>query len=183
MRILNRCGVVSGFAILTFALISCAKPPAPQSPAAPAPVGHVYSTIVPVPPPPSKRIKVTPKQQEELQQAFNVIGLKSALMVGALSCQMQDRYDAFMHAYQSHILADQHVMDAYFNRIGNRTKEDAYVTLLANDQSIKGLSEGQVFCLNNRAQFDAVMALKTPGELDSFVTDKAPGYSTAPTRP
>ncbi len=111
--------------------------------------------------------------------AFNVIGLKSALMVGALTCKTQDKYDAFMNSFQPHILAQQHVIDAYFKRIANRTKEDVFVTSLANDQSITGLGEGAAFCLNNQAEYDAVLSLKTTDQLDAF----AAGGATPPMTP
>ena len=163
-----------GVALL--ALASCAKRPVVVA-APPAPVGHVYPTLVEVPPPTHKRVKVTPAQQEVLQQAFNVIGLKSALMVGALSCNMQDKYDTFMRTFQPHILAEQHIMDAYFHRIDGyrgQTNEDTFVTLLANNQSVTGIGQGAIFCLNNSAEFNAVLALKSQEELDAFVTDQAP---------
>ncbi len=179
----QRASIASGLAFL--ALASCAKPPpvvvqAPPPP--PAPVGHVYATLVPVPPPTYKRVKITPTQAEQLQQAFNIIGLKSALMVGALSCNQQPEYDQFMTEFQPHILAEQHVMDAYFKRIGGyygQTREDSFVTLLANNQSVTGIAQGAIFCLNNSAEFNAVLALKTPQDLDSFVTDQAPPPSSA----
>ena len=132
-------GLAMGVAML--ALASCAKHPAPVVEAPPAPVGHVYPTLVQVPPPTYKRMRITPDQAEQLQQAFNIIGLKSALMVAALSCNQQQRYDAFMTQFQPHILTEQHVMDAYFRRMGRsgQTNEDTFVTLLANDQSVTGV--------------------------------------------
>jgi hypothetical protein len=164
--------------VLGLALSGCAKPvPIVVAPPPPPPVGHIYKTLVAVPPPPSKRIRITPTQQENLQQAFNIIGLKSSLMVGALSCGQQDQYDDFMRMYQPHILADQHVLDAYFRRIDGRvgqTREDAFVTLLANNQSVSGIAKGQTFCLDNKAEFDTVLGLKSPAALDSFVTDSPP---------
>ncbi|OYV33404.1 MAG: hypothetical protein B7Z80_24145 [Rhodospirillales bacterium 20-64-7] len=144
-----------------------------QAPAPPAPVGHVYQSLVSVPPAP-KWVHIKPDDQEKIQTAFNVIGLKSALMVGALSCGQQNQYDTFMRAFQPHILADQHMMDAYFRRIGGQTKEDQFVTLLANNQSVGGLEQGKIFCLNNEAEFERVASFKTPEELDSFVTDQSP---------
>ncbi|MDE8344918.1 MAG: hypothetical protein POH28_01905 [Acidocella sp.] len=181
MRILRWFGVKSlcGLGAGLLMLSGCAKPPAPLAAVAPpAPVGHVYPTVVAVPPPPSRHIRITPAQAAQVQQAFNVIALKSALMVGALSCNQQSRYDAFMNEFQPHILADQHVMDAYFHRIdgyAGQAREDDFVTLLANNQSVSGISEGNVFCLNNDAEFDAVLSLKTPSDLDHFVTDRTPG--------
>ncbi|MDE8347928.1 MAG: hypothetical protein POG74_00385 [Acidocella sp.] len=164
-----------GFFILA-CLAGCAQPASPPGP--PAPVGHIYQSLVPVPPPPHW-VHIKPDDQEQLQTAFNVIGLKSALMVGALSCGQQDRYDQFMRAFQPHILADQHMMDAYFRRIGGQTKEDQFVTLLANNQSVGGIDQGKIFCLNNQAEFDRVASFKTPEELDSFVTDQSPNPPAA----
>jgi len=171
--------------LVLLALASCAKPPpvivqAPPPP--PAPVGHIYATLVAVPPPTYRRIHISAVQEEKLQQAFNIIGLKSALMVGALSCNQQPQYDEFMTEFQPHILAEQHIMDAYFHRIGGyygQSREDSFVTLLANNQSVTGIAQGAIFCLNNSAEFAAVLALKTPQDLDSFVTDQPPPPSGA----
>jgi hypothetical protein len=175
----------SGKIILTLGgtallLAGCAHPPAPQVVVLPpAPVGHVYPVAIDVPPPVSPKIKFSGAQTEQIQQAFNVVGLKSALMVAALSCNQQDKYDTFMTSFQSHILADQRAMDAYFHKASGpysgQKMEDNFVTLLANNQSDAGISEGSLFCLNNAAEFDAVLALKTPEDLDHFVTDQAPG--------
>jgi hypothetical protein len=173
-----RLAAIAGVA-LAASLGGCAKPPppAPVAQLPPAPVGHVYATLVDVPPAP-RSVRMTLAQREQLQQAFNVLGLKSALMVGALSCGQQDKYDAFMTQYQPHVLDAQHQVDAYFRRIGGRyagqTKEDTFVTLLANNQTMGGIGQGQVFCLNNDAEFKQVMALKTDQALDSFVTDNTP---------
>ncbi len=162
---------------LMSALAGCAKPAPPavvELP--PPPVGHVYQTLVEMPPAPHY-VRLTLEQKEKLQQAFNIIGLKSALMVGALSCGQQSEYDAFMTEYQPHVLDAQHQLDGYFRRIGGhygQTKEDAFVTLLANNQTMTGIGQGQVFCLNNDAEFKQVMALKSDDALDSFVTDNTP---------
>jgi hypothetical protein len=161
-------------------LAGCAQKPAPQVslPPPPAPVGHVYPVAIDVPPPVSPRIKFLPTQAEQVQQAFNIVGLKSALMVAALSCNQQDKYDTFMTSFQPHILAAQHTMDAYFHKASGpysgQKMEDTFVTLMANNQSDVGIAEGSIFCLNNAAEFDAVLALKTPADLDHFVTDQAP---------
>ncbi len=168
-------------------LAGCARPaPVAMAPPPPPPVGHPYQVMIQVPPP-TRHIKITAAQQQELQQAFNVIALKSALMVAALTCGQQDQYDKFMNNFQPHVLAEQHVMDAYFKRGGGyygQAKEDDFVTLLANNQSVGGIGQGAVFCLNNSAEFKAVLALKSPADLDNFVTDLAPNapmvVATAP---
>jgi hypothetical protein len=165
--------------ILALGLAGCSPKPAPVVMAPPpAPVGHAYQILVAVPPaPPRIARKITPEEQAQLQQSFNIIGLKSALMVAALSCQQQDQYDAFMNNFQPHILAAQHVIDAYFKRIGGhygQAREDDFVTLLANNQSVSGIGQGAVFCLNNTAEFQEVLALKTPAALDRYVTGQPP---------
>ncbi len=162
---------------LMTALAGCAQPaPVAYAPPPPPPVGHPYQVMVEVPPP-VRHIRVTSEQHQELQQAFNVIALKSALMVAALTCNQQSQYDQFMNTFQPHVLAEQHVMDAYFRRSSGyygQAKEDDFVTLLANNQSVGGIGQGAVFCLNNTAEFKAVLALKTPSDLDNFVTDLPP---------
>ncbi len=132
-----------------------------------------------MPPPVSSRIHFTASEEERAQQAFNVISLKSALMVAALSCADQPKYDAFMTRFQPHVLAAQHVMDAYFHKasgpMSGQQMEDNFITLLANNQSISGIGQGRIFCLNSQAEYVAVSALKSPDELDRFVTDQPPG--------
>ncbi len=181
---LAKAKIAVGFAVL--ALAGCAKPPAvvvqAPPPPPPAPVGHLYPTMVAVPPPVSPRIKFTSEQEEAAQQAFNVIALKSALMVAALSCNQQPQYDQFMTEFQPHILSEQHVMDKYFYKASGpysgKQMEDTFVTLLANNQSVTGIGQGSIFCLNNQAEFNAVLAIKTPQALDAFVTDAPPAGNT-----
>ncbi len=175
-------------------LAGCAKHTQKAATLAPgaAPVGHVYPVAVDVPPPVSSKIKFSSAQHEQIQQAFNVIGLKSALMVAALTCGEQDQYDAFMHSFQPHVLAAQHQVDAYFRKASGRMSgqklEDAYVTQLANNQTIAGMAQGATFCLNNSVEFQAVLAFKSTIELDRFVTDLPPAAaaqvaSATPTTP
>jgi hypothetical protein len=175
--------VVTGLAagLVMLALTSCGRHPPVEAVAPVQPVGHLYATQVTLPPPVSSRIHFTAAEQERAQQAFNVIGLKSALMVAALSCADQTKYDAFMATFQPHILAEQHVMDAYFRKASGpysgQKMEDDFITLLANNQSISGIGQGRVFCLNSEAEYTAVSTLKTPDQLNRFVTDTAPGAS------
>lgn len=141
-------------------------------------VGHIYSVAVDIPPPVSSNITFSAPDETKIQQAFNVVGLKSALMVAALSCNDQPQYDAFMHSFQPHVLDAQHTLDSYFRkasgRYSGRTMEDSFITGLANNQSVAGIAQGQRFCLNNQAEFKAVLALKTNRQLDSFVTNQPP---------
>lgn len=150
-----------------------------------APVGHIYPVAVDVPPPVSPRITFSASDKKQIQQAFNVVGLKSALMVAALSCNDQTQYDAFMHSFQPHVLAAQHTLDAYFYKASGpysgRKMEDKFITNLANDQSVSGIAQGRSFCLNSQAEFKAVLALKNNQQLDNFVTSQPPEAEMAST--
>ena len=162
-----------GLSFLTLA--GCSKP-APVAVVA-APVGHIYPTMVEMPPFTSHQVEMTAQQGETYQQAFNIIGLKLALMIGALTCGQKSQYDAFMTAFQPHILAEQHIMDNYFHRLGGaagQSKEDAFETMLANNLSVNARSQGSLFCLNSGAEFKAVLTLPTPQALNRFVTDQEP---------
>ncbi len=177
---LGKTGVAIGLTLLALAGCSKKAPVAVLAPP-PVPVGHVYPTAVEMPVVASRQIKITPAQREAYQQAFNIIGLKSALMVGALSCDQRRAYDIFMTSFQPHILAEQHVMDGYFRRIGGwagQSREDDFVTLLANNQSISAQAQGSLFCLNTGAEFKAVLALRTQRELDAFASNQAPERPT-----
>lgn len=160
-------------------LAGCAKHPAPKTVAHTiVPVGHIYAVAVDVPPPVSPRIHFSSQDKTDIQQAFNVVGLKSALMVAALSCNEQPQYDAFMRSFQPHVYAAQQEMDAYFHKASGRYSgqkmEDTFITNLANNQSVAGIAQGQKFCLNSSAEFNAVLTLKTNQQLDGFVTNQPP---------
>jgi hypothetical protein len=124
------------------------------------------------------------------REAFTVIALKSALMVGALSCGHSEQYDDFMTKFQSFIENEQHVLDAYFVRAGglaNETDEDSFITSLANSQSVASIAEGPDFCAGNADLFDLLLSLKDRAALESFISDNTPappaGFTLcAPTR-
>jgi hypothetical protein len=104
--------------------------------------------------------------------AFAVVSLKSALMVGALSCGHQEQYDIFMTRFQPYILAEQRLVDHYFGRTGGlyaQIQEDAFVTQLANTQSQQSLDLGANFCADNEQVFTQILALATPDDLKTFV--------------
>lgn len=180
--------VILGMSAAALMLVGCTRP-APHVAAATsgAPIGHVYPVAVDMPPPVSPKIKFTPADKAKFQQAFNIVGLKSALMVAALTCDEQPQYDSFMTNFQPHVLQEQHEVDAYFYKASGpysgQKMEDTFITLLANNQSVAGIAQGQVFCVNNGAEFKAVLALKTPAALDSFVTDAPPSAQMASAGP
>jgi hypothetical protein len=109
--------------------------------------------------------------------AFDVAGLKSQLMVTAITCEATERYNAFILRYRPNLVAEEKVLTAYFNRtFGKRAQaeHDDYITSLANSQSQNGLKAGTGFCAQNMAMFDQVMALRGGAELPDFATGKSP---------
>jgi hypothetical protein len=107
--------------------------------------------------------------------AFDVVGLKSQLMVTAISCQMEERYNAFVMRYRPDLVRQEHMLSAYFERAfghGGTREHDDYITALANAQSQNGIRLGSGFCSQSAGLFDEVMALKSGRELPVLAATK-----------
>ncbi len=127
--------------------------------------------------------------------SFDITALKTSLLVVALTCGADERYNAFIRKYQPELAAQDHALGAYFTRVHGRTgrkQQDDYVTQLANSQSQVGNKQGNMFCSHNLPAFDEVMALHSSGELAEFAAGKsvaqpinvtACGATPASTRP
>jgi hypothetical protein len=108
--------------------------------------------------------------------AFDVAGLKSELMVIAIACQLQDKYNDFIIRFRRDLVAGERAVDNYFARTGHghaREMHDNYITNLANSQSQDGLKQGTLFCDQHHAMFDEVMQLKDGKELPTYAVSKA----------
>ena len=108
--------------------------------------------------------------------AFDVVGLKSQLMVTAISCQAQDKYNGFVARYRTSLVSQERSLTSYFLRAYGRSgqkQHDDYITLLANSQSEKGIQQGTLFCDKNIGMFDEVMKLKDGSELPAYANSKA----------
>ncbi|GAN62751.1 hypothetical protein [Acetobacter indonesiensis] len=108
-------------------------------------------------------------------EAFAVQALKSELMVTALSCSAQDRYNAFVAKFRSNLLSEEQTLNSYFRTTYGRSAQrehDDYITQLANVQSEKGLSAGTIFCQQRMAMFDEVNALETSEDLSNYTEAK-----------
>ena len=107
--------------------------------------------------------------------AFDVAGLKSQLMVTALTCNEQDKYHAISVKERPDVVEHDKNLNSYFSRAHGRrarTQFDDYITQLANSQSQYGLRRGTLFCDENKGIFDEVMALKGGSELPDFAAGK-----------
>ena len=107
--------------------------------------------------------------------AFDVAGLKSQLMVTAITCEATERYNSFIIRYRPNLVAAEKVLTAYFSRnFGKKAQaqQDDYITSLANSQSQNVLKAGSGFCEHNVSVFDDVMKLRDGAELADFATGK-----------
>ena len=107
--------------------------------------------------------------------AFDVAGLKSELMVTALSCNEQDRYNAFVAKFHPDLLAEEAALNRYFSRAfgrGAQKAHDDYITQLANVQADKGLTAGVAFCEQRGAMFDEVSSLDNTTDLVEYAHGK-----------
>ena len=109
------------------------------------------------------------------RQAFDVEGLKSELMVTALSCGAQDRYNAFIGKFRPALTAEERALKDYFASSYGRSAQkehDNYITQLANVQSERGLQAGTSFCAQRISMFDEVDALDSDSDLGSYAEAK-----------
>lgn len=108
--------------------------------------------------------------------AFNVTGLKSQLMVTAISCQAHDKYNLFVTRYRTDLMMQERALNGYFQRAfgrGAQKAHDDYITQLANSQSEVGIQSGTLFCNRTIGLFDEVMALKGGKELPLYAAQKS----------
>ena len=108
--------------------------------------------------------------------AFDVVGLKSEMMVLAISCKRNDDYNAFVRRFQALLTRADADLGRYFSRAyghGGQRAQDAYVTALANGQSDEGMRLGSDFCPHNAAVFDEVKAVGSETDLPAFAAGKA----------
>ncbi len=148
------------------ALASCAKPP----PAANVPTVAAY-VPPPLPTPPSAPWCARPDEQT----AFAETALKSDLMVIAVSCHEDEKYNAFMRRFMPVLRDAQKVTDNYFRRNNSRSwqkERDDYITLLANDQSDRAVVLGDQFCSRSGGAFSSAMGLSSVSDLGGYATSQ-----------
>lgn len=107
----------------------------------------------------------------DLHNAFNIEGLKSELMVTALSCKTQSRYNEFIEHFRPALNTAEKRIETFFSSTYGRQgakKRDDYVTQLADVQSLGGLKSGTVFCDQRVPMFDEINALDTAEDLAHY---------------
>lgn len=109
------------------------------------------------------------------QAAFEMIALKTTLMVVATTCNNREPYNNFVRRYQPKLVETDRSLSGYFkSHYGSRgqTEYDRYATDLANSQSRFGLAQGGDFCARNATLFTEVMALPNPADLPIYAAGK-----------
>lgn len=116
---------------------------------------------------------------------FDVAGLKSELMVTALTCNADSQYDAFVNRFKPVLLQDDRQLGLYFQHTYGRagqTAHDAYITNVANGMSEIGVAEGTSFCQQHLVLFPEVLALGSPAQLALFAASRGYIEPVAPPR-
>jgi hypothetical protein len=105
--------------------------------------------------------------------AFHVAALKSNLMVIALKCSDNSRYNDFVVRHRQGLLRNEAAADGYFSRNNRRhwqQSRDQYITNLANAQSQRATVMGDQYCRVMQGSIDDVLALSAadlPGYAES----------------
>lgn len=107
--------------------------------------------------------------------AFEIMALRSELMVLATGCNEDQRYNAFMRRFLPDLQANERAIQAYFRKHYGRSaqnEQDRFVTDMANARSRLGTQLGTDFCPRNSLIFAEVMALRNTAELAEFAAAK-----------
>lgn len=181
MRVFN--ASLIGSTLLAASLFGCAPPPPPPQVVAAVEPPHL-STAPSLAPACGKPAE---------KAAFGVAGLKTQLVVTAISCSANAKYNVFVTRYQKDLRQQETVLKSYFSRAYGRSaqaQQDDYISSLANQTSQVGLRSGVQFCERSLSMFDEVMALKDGSAMTQYAVAKnfeqpltVPDCTTDPTPP
>jgi hypothetical protein len=147
-RLLARAGFAAA-ALATALLAGCAEGPKPQEAA------FVRGPRPTVPQP--ARACAAPAELSALQSRV----LLSDLMVSALSCNEQSRYNAFVTRYKTDLGKQGATLQAFFNKAyggAGRSQMNRFVTDLANNSSNYSLVHIGLYCQETKKEFDDLLA-------------------------
>ena len=108
------------------------------------------------------------------QAAFDVGALKSEMSVLAVGCSNEEDYNRFIERDRAELVAQDAVVNAWFKKTYGRAAQahyDSYITLLANEQGLKGQHEGSDFCPRLKSVF-AEAALVPVKDLPQYAAAK-----------
>lgn len=94
------------------------------------------------------------------QTAVRTKTLQTELMVAALRCDGNKRYNAFVHKFERDLVAQGSRLKTYFKQAYGAKSErrlNRFVTFLANSASLRSLDMGNGYCASAHALFDEVL--------------------------
>lgn len=97
----------------------------------------------------------------EDEATLNARVLQTELMVAALACGEQQRYNAFVSTFKSELSQRGKLLRAYFKRVHGASGENrmnAFVTKLANDASQRTANGPDAYCAAAAKLFNEVLA-------------------------
>lgn len=101
--------------------------------------------------------------------------LQTELMVAALTCGERQRYNAFVNKHRAELVTRGGELTRYFKRTrGAKAQKslDSFITRLANEASLRTVSDRNGYCADADAAFDAVA--ETPkGRLGRLAAERA----------
>ena len=106
--------------------------------------------------------------------ALEVRVLQTELMVAALTCGQQDKYNTFVKTYQSELVKQGRALRALFKRVygsAHKKRLNGFVTKLANDSSQRSNGARQGYCMLATELFNEALLGRTAQSLKN-VTDK-----------
>ncbi len=113
--------------------------------------------------------------RDEDQAIFDVQALKSELMVLAIGCHQEDKYNEFVTRYRTQLVATERGFAGWFDHAFGRrarARQDAFITELANLRAQRAQALGSDYCPRNGVLFGEVMALPAPTDLASYAGGK-----------
>ena len=117
------------------------------------------------------------------QVAVRAKTLQTELMVAALRCDGNQRYNAFVRKFESDLVVQGGQLKSYFSRaygVDSERRLNQFVTYIANSASLRSISMGKGYCTSANALFTTVMD-RAPGELAAYAaTQRVDIASEAP---
>lgn len=108
------------------------------------------------------------------QIAVRTKTLQTELMVAALRCDGNQRYNTFVHKFEQDLVVQGVRLRGYFKRAYGASAErrlNRFVTFLANSASLRSLDVGRNYCASAQALFDEVLD-HTPGALAQYASNQ-----------
>jgi hypothetical protein len=106
-----------------------------------------------------------------VRSAFEVVALKSDLIVTALTCGRTDAYNADIKRFRSGIAAREDTVEGWFKRnygASGAARWEDYVTQMANERSSSAIAMGAPFCAEHAVELNEVGRLGSEIDVEAF---------------